>query len=97
MGLKLGAKDFTLNVTERNHKGDSQTCCTEMLQNWLNGKQDCGELSRRWDCLLQVVKSVAGSEASAFMKREILNWEEGEGEPMEQGTAKSEYTHVGHG
>ena len=91
MGLKLGAKDFTLNLTEQSHSGDPLKCCREMLQNWLNGKQDCGDCLRTWDALLAVVQSVVGSEASAFIKREILKWEE-EGDPMEQGPAESEWS-----
>ena len=91
LGLKLGAKVYTLDSIQQNHKDDLVKCCHEMLLNWLIGKRDCGDLPRTWDCLLQVVESVVGSEASAFIKSKILNWEE---QHMEQRPAESELYHL---
>lgn len=91
LGLELGAKDYTLNVIEHNHKGDPEMCCREMLLNWLIGKRDCGDCPRTWDDLLQVVQGVVGSEASAFIKKEVFNWEE---EHMEQSPAEREPDHL---
>ena len=90
VGLKLGAKDFTLNIIEQDHKGDQEKCCRVMLQKWLNARQDCGDCPRTWDALLPVVQNVVGCQASAFIKKEILNWKVEEGEPMEQGPVESE-------
>ena len=91
LGLKLGAKVYTLDSIQQCLKGDPEKCCSEMLLNWLIGKRDCGDLPRTWDCLLQVVESVVGSEASAFIKSKILNWEE---QHMEQRPAESELDHL---
>lgn len=89
MGLMLGAEDFTLEVTWQSHKGNPVDCCREMLENWLKGKQNCGTCSRTWDAFLPVVESVVGSDASAFIKKNILNWEEEE--PVEHRPAESEF------
>lgn len=90
LGLRLGAKYFTLNLVIQRHNGDPERCCSEMLQNWLNGKPDCGDCSRTWDDLLPMVQMVVGSEASSFIRMNVLNWEE-VGEAMEQETAESKY------
>ena len=73
LGLKLGAKDYTLDLVQQSHKGDPEKCCLEMLLNWLIGKQDCGDCPRTWDDLLRVIESEMGSEACGFIKKEILN------------------------
>ena len=88
LGLELGAKGFTLVNIRVSNKDDPVKCCTDMLQNWLNGKQDCGNCPRTWNNFLPVVERVVGSEASTFIRKNILKWEE-EREPMEQGTAES--------
>ena len=90
LGLTLGAKPFTLSLTDQSHKGDPEKCFSEMLQNWLNGKPDCGDQPRTWDSLLQAVDNVVGSEVSVSIKKKILNWEE-DGEPMVLSTAESKY------
>ena len=89
LGMKLGAEHFTLNIIAQNHKGDLEKCCKEMLQNWLNGKPDCGNCSRTWDGLLPVVETVVGSEISCFIREKVLNWEEEGVVPMEQGITES--------
>ena len=89
--MELGAKDFTLNIIEQNHKGDSEKCCKEMLHNWLNGKTDCGNCSRTWDGLLPVVETVVGSETSFFIRKKVLNWEEEGLEPMENEITESKF------
>ena len=60
-----------------------------MLQNWLKGEQDCGNCPRTWDALLTIIQNVVGSQASAVIK-EILNWDEEEGEATGQRPAESE-------
>lgn len=76
LGLKLGAKDYTLDLIQKSHEGDPERCCSEMLLNWLIGKQDCGDCPRTWDDLLKVIETEMGSEACAFIKKEILHWAE---------------------
>ena len=88
--MSLGAKDHTLKLIEQNHKGDQEKCCTEMLQNWLNGKQDCGDCPRTWDAFLPKVQSAVGTEAIEFIRREILKWDE-DVQLMEEGTTESKY------
>lgn len=76
LGLKLGAKDYTLDFIQQSHEGEPNQCCSEMLLNWLIGKQDCGDCPRTWDDLLKVIESEMGSEPCVFIKNEILNWTE---------------------
>ena len=76
LGLKLGAKDYTLDCIQQSHEGEPEKCCSEMLLNWLIGKQDCGDCPRTWNDLLKVIESEMGPEACAFIKKEILNWAE---------------------
>ena len=89
--MKLGAKYFALDNIEKNHNGDLEKCCKEMLQNWLNGKPNCGNCSRTWDGLLPVVEKVVGSEISLFIKETVLNWEDEVVESMEQGTTEGKF------
>ena len=88
LGLGLGAKTFTLDNIRQSHRNDPEECCREMLKNWLNGKQDCGDCSRTWKAFLPVVERVVGAETSAFIKQNILHWEV-EWEPIYQGSAES--------
>lgn len=87
LGLALGAKNFTLLNIKASSRDDLEKCCREMLQNWIDGKQGCGDCLRTWNALLPVVQSVVGSEASDFIKSNILNWKE-DGEPMETAGSK---------
>ena len=88
LGLKLGAKEYALDLIQESHDDDREKCCREMLLNWLLGNQDSGDCPRTWDDLLQVVESAVGSEASTFIKSNILNWKKGQLEqrPAEGGT-----------
>lgn len=93
LGLGLGAENFSLDNIQRNHVGElevTQKCCSVMLQNWINGKPDCGNCPRTWNALLQKVQGVVGSEASDFIKRKILNWKE-DGALIDIDTTGSEY------
>lgn len=90
LGLKLGAAAGTLDIIQKSYRDDLEKCCMEMLQNWLNGKENCGDCERTWDGLLPVVKSAVGCEASALIKRDILHWKEA-GESVRQGTTESKH------
>lgn len=80
VGLKLGAKAFTLNNIKATPKEVCE-CCKEMLQNWLNGKADCGVRDHpvTWETLLHAVECAVGSEASKYIRTEVLKMEDGNG------------------
>ena len=88
LGLKLGAKEYTLDSIQESHDDDHEKCCREMLLNWLLGKQDSGDCPKTWDDFLHKVESVVGSEASTFIRSNILNRKKGQLEqrPAEGGT-----------
>lgn len=88
LGLQLGAKAFTLDNIKQSYRNDPEECCREMLKNWLNGKQDCGDCPRTWKAFLLVVERAVGTETSAFIKQNILTWEV-EGELIYQGPVES--------
>lgn len=87
LGLALGAKDFTLKNIKTD-KVDCEECCKEMLHNWCNGKPDCGSLEVTWETLLDKVESAVDSEASKYIRREILKIED-EANSQERGSSES--------
>ena len=78
LGLALGAKDFTLKGIDVTNKGDCEKCCKEMLHNWCNGKPDCGSLHHpvTWETLIDKVERAVNSEASMYIRREIVRIED---------------------
>lgn len=90
LGLSLGAKDFTLNNIKETQKDDCEKCCQEMLQNWCNGKTDCGARGRpvTWETLLCAVESAINSETSTYIRREVLKLEDRKN-TLERGSSES--------
>ena len=88
LGLSLGVADHNLDNIKHSPNNGPEECCRMMLQKWRNGY---GCVPITWDGLLPVVQKMVGDDASSFIKKEILQWEEEEGKPLAKKPCKSEY------
>ena len=72
IGLQLGIAQGILQSIETNFQADIETCCTEMLTEWLDT-----DVTASWGKLLQVVYSPAVTEIiNAFNKSPLSNSKE---------------------
>ena len=68
LGIQLlEAKDSKLDVIQRDHSGDIERCCTEMLKFWLNV-----DLNASWDKLIIALKQIKLNKLAENIEKDIF-------------------------
>ena len=52
LAIKLGVKDFLIDVISKNNRHDCEEACQDMLKRWLREERHTGGEERTWSTLL---------------------------------------------
>ena len=75
LAIKLGVKDFLIDVISKNNHHDCEEACQDMLKRWLREEQHTGGEERTWSTLLTALSKADFEELEWSLRREhFCDW-----------------------
>ena len=70
LAIKLGVKDFLIDVVSKNNRNDCEQACQDMLKRWLREERHTGGEERTWSTLLTALSRADFGELERDLRRE---------------------------
>ena len=70
LAIKLGVKDFLIDVISKNNRHDCEEACQDMLKRWLREERHTGGEERMWSTLLTALGRADFGELERDLRRE---------------------------
>ena len=70
LAIKLGVKDFLIDVISKNNRHDCEEACQDMLKRWLREERHTGGEERTWSTLLTALDRADFGELEKSLRRE---------------------------
>ena len=70
LAIKLGVKDFLIDVISKNNRHDCEEACQDMLKRWLREERHTGGEERTWSTLLTALGRADFGELERSLRRE---------------------------
>ena len=70
LAIKLGVKDFLIDVISKNNRHDCEEACQDMLKRWLREERHTGGEGRTWSTLLTALGRADFGELERDLRRE---------------------------